>query len=419
MKKKKFLGALTGVFVVCIMLTPPVMAQTIHEELTRTPERTLSAAEESAISSAAVHTLRQIAKARGEIHTKNIDQAKKDLGKAMVLIQVIKASLPTVKVKDHIWVAKKHLDYETTKQVLPDLIPINEDLAEIEDIVPVDEAKSHIAKAGRALRKGDKKAAIKSLNAADKMLVFDEVDLPLASTEKHIIAAETMLSRDMPHDADMELKSAENSVQFASVAFKAPLTKAKRSLWHAFKDYAAGKKAETLVDLKKAETYLKKVDKNTDKRTKTETNKLYQDIKNIKDKLKNGGKHTSAEFKGLWERSRALSERETALISTGWQKIHSKGIVKTDLLEAKLHLEYAEIYQLTTRENKKADIEITAADSFLKNAAKNADSRVKAKIDSVSGKISQIKTDLNGSKDAVRGRYEKIKTDMGRLIHDL
>ena len=419
MKRKIFSGTMAGVFAACIILSAPVMAQTIHEELTRTPGRTLSAAEESAISSAAVHTLRQIVKARGEIHDKDIEQAKKDLGQAMVLIQIIKSSLPTIKVKDHIWVAKKHLDYETTEQVLPDLIPINEDLTEIEDIVPVDEAKNHIAKARKALQKGDKKSAKKNLNAADKLIVFDEIDLPLASTEKHIIAAETMLSRDKSHDADMELKSAEDSVQFASVALQAPLTKAKRSLWHAFKDYAAGKKAETSVDLKKAETYLKKVGENTDKRTKAETDKLYQDTKSLKDKLKNGGKHTTAEFKGLWERSKALSERGAASISTGWQKIHSKGIVKTDLLEAKLHVEYAEIYQLTTRENKKADIEIATADSFLKNAAKNADSRVKTKIDAVVEKVSQVRTDLNGRKDVVKDRYEKIKTDMVRLIHDL
>jgi len=116
MKKDAFCGIIVVAFVAFIMATTSLMAQTIHEEITQIPTRTLSKAEESAISSAAVHVLRQIAEARGAIHDKDVNQAKKDLGQAMVLTQNIKSSLPTVKVKDHIWVAKNTSITKTPKR---------------------------------------------------------------------------------------------------------------------------------------------------------------------------------------------------------------------------------------------------------------------------------------------------------------
>lgn len=419
MKRGIFSGIILGTFVACIMAATPLMAQSVHEEVTRTPTKTLSKAEESAISSAAVHVLRQIAKARGAIHDKNLDQAKKDLGKAMVLIQMIKVSLPTMKVKDHIWVAKKHLDYESTEEVLPDLAPIYDDLAEIEDIVPVSQAKKHIDNAKKALKKGDKESAKKSLQAANKALVYVEVDLPLSSTERHIISAETMLSKDKPHDADMQLKAAEDSVQFASVVLEAPLTKAKKSLWHAFKDYAARRSVATVADLNKAEGYLKKAAQSTDKKTREEAGKLEKDVKALKGKLKTGGKHTRAEIKGLWERSKALSEREADRISTGWQTFHSKNAAKKELIEAKLHLEYAEIYQFTTSESNKTGAEIGKAETYLKSAERNAGSEARTKIDAIAQKLSQIKAGLTSKKEAAKDRYEKVKTDLRELIRDL
>ncbi len=119
------------------------MAQTIQEKVTITPGKTISTADESAISSAAVKVLRHIATARGAIHDNDLEQAQADLKQARELIDIIKASLPTAKVKDHIWVAKEHLDYKSTEDVIPDLIPIYAELDNIEDLVPVEQAKKH------------------------------------------------------------------------------------------------------------------------------------------------------------------------------------------------------------------------------------------------------------------------------------
>ena len=62
----------TGVFILTFLVTlvlgtGPLLAKTIHEEVTVKSEKTISSAEESVISSAAVKVVRHIAKARGEI----------------------------------------------------------------------------------------------------------------------------------------------------------------------------------------------------------------------------------------------------------------------------------------------------------------------------------------------------------------
>lgn len=56
-----------GIMAASMVLSTPVLAQQIHEEVTTVPDKTLSKAEAASISSAAAHVLRQIAKARGAL----------------------------------------------------------------------------------------------------------------------------------------------------------------------------------------------------------------------------------------------------------------------------------------------------------------------------------------------------------------
>ena len=139
----------------------------------------------------------------------------------------------------------------------------------------------------------------------------------------------------------------------------------------------------------------------------------------MKVKVKKGGKATGAAITNLWERSKALSEREAEHISTGWQKLRSESKVKTDLIEAKLHIAYAGTYQFITGNADKAGAEIDKAKDYLNSAAKNADSKAKTKINDMGKKMDEIKKDLHSKKEAAKMRYEIIKGDLGQLIKDL
>jgi len=161
-------------------------------------------------------------------------------------------------------------------------VPIEADLTEIEDFVPVEKARRHIRSARAYLKKGDKAGAKKELKAADAALIYTEVDLPLAGTERQIVAAQKALDNREPAQADKALKQAENGVQILSVAVAAPITRARDSIWQASKNFAARHYAAAKADLARASAWLDKAAQSSDKTTREEALKLKHSLEKMK-----------------------------------------------------------------------------------------------------------------------------------------
>lgn len=102
--------------------TPP--APNIREEITTSPGRSISPADEQMLSSVANKVLHRVAQARDALMARNVDQAKKELGQADVLMNIIQKSSPTTVITDKIWTADNKLKYENTEEVRPASIPI-------------------------------------------------------------------------------------------------------------------------------------------------------------------------------------------------------------------------------------------------------------------------------------------------------
>ena len=85
------------------------------------------------------------------------------------------------------------------------------------------------------------------------------------------------------------------------------------------------------------------------------------------------------------------------------------------------HVELSKINnaQFITGNVDKAGAEIDKAKDYLKSAAENAASKVKAKINAIGKKTDEIKKDLHNKKDIAKMRYETIKEDLRQLIKDL
>jgi predicted nucleic acid-binding Zn-ribbon protein len=307
MKKAFTIILAAGLLMLSPITSGTAFAQVIHEKVTVTPTRTLTAGEKSIISSSAVKVLRHIAQARADIHEKDLNHARGELRQALTLIDIIRATLPTAKVKDHIWVAKKHLSYEDTESVIPDLVPIYASLDEIADIVPVSKAREHINKVREHLKKGNKKGAKKELDLADESLIFSEVDLPLSYTETHITDAQGFLAKKEPQKAAEALKAAEDGVQFVDVDIQSPMTQARKSLWKATKHYLAGDMTATKKDLEDAKSALRKVGSTVDAKTKVKVEGLLKDVEAIEGEVDNGAKETGRNLKGLYERAKILT----------------------------------------------------------------------------------------------------------------
>ncbi len=289
MKQKVLIAVVAG-----LLAAGPVAAKDtekttdsgVVEEISVVPARVVTPDQQQVLANAAANILRQIASARGAIHDKKPEAAKEDLQKVDSLIKIIKAGRPVAKVKDHIWVAKKHLDYENTQEVAADLIPIYSDFIDIEDFIPVEQARKDLDKAGESLKKGDKKAAKEQLAAVDEAMVYTEIDLPLSNTERQVELARGFLDQDKLQEADNALKAAEDGVQLLSMGVESPLVKAHHSLLQATENYTAKKYDAAKADLKKAGSWIERAGKSGDKKIRQEAAKLEKSLEHLEDKLK-------------------------------------------------------------------------------------------------------------------------------------
>jgi len=278
--------------------------ETVKEEVSVSPGKPLSFPQQERIANLAVKALKHIANARGFIHGNNVADAKRELAKSQKLMEMIRASLPTTRIKDHIWVAKKHLSYEDSEEVIPDLVPIYASLDEIQSFVSVDKTKEHLDAAKKALKEDDKKKGAESLELAGESLVYVEIDLPLRYTERKVAEALHLLAQGKNEEADQVLKAAEDGVQVISISSYGPMVLAQESLWQATKDYAKGRYEAARRSLADAKVFLKMAAKQADEKTKEALAKLNRKIDELEKKMAESGSDFSKEIKGLWNKTK-------------------------------------------------------------------------------------------------------------------
>ncbi len=278
--------------------------ETVNEEVSIAPGKPLTFPQQERIANLAVKALKHIAKARGFIHTRDFSDARSELGKSQALMETIHDSLPTTRIKDHIWVARKHLSYEDSEEVVSDLVPIYASLDEIQSFVSVDKTRGHLDEAKAALEKGDKKKGEAALELAGESLVYVEIDLPLRYTERKVAGALALLTDGKGEEADERLKEAEEGVQVISISSYGPMILAQESLWQATKDYAKGRYEAAKKSLADAKVFLKMAAKQADEKTREALKKLNAKIDELEKKMADKGSDFSQEIKSLWDKTK-------------------------------------------------------------------------------------------------------------------
>lgn len=278
--------------------------EAVKEEVLISPGKPLSFPQQERIATLAVNALKHIAKARGFIHKHNFADARAELAESQKFMEMIRASLPTTRIKDHIWVAKEHLSYEDSEEVIPDLVPIYASLDEIQSFVSVDKTRGYLDDAKKALKADDKKKGAQALELAGASLVYVEVDLPLGYTERKVANALHLLAEGSDKEADQRLKEAEDGVQVISISSYGPMVLAQESLWQATKDYAKGRYAAAKRSLADAKVFLKMAAKQADEKTQKALAKLNLKIDELEKKMAESGTDFSKEIKGLWDKTK-------------------------------------------------------------------------------------------------------------------
>jgi hypothetical protein len=422
MSKPKLKSVVVAALVASIgtaLVSAPVYAATIQEKVITTPGKTITPQEEAVISSAGVKVLRHIAQARSDIQNKDADAAKAELGQADKLLDIIREALPTTSIKDRIWVAKKHLEYEDTQEVLPDLVPIYSALNEMMDIMPVKAARAQLDKAKEHLKAGDKANARKALEATDAALQYTEVDLPLSTTRHLVAQARADLGKKRLDEADKALQAAEDGVVFISEGIEQPLFAAKATLYQGLVALEAGNSDLAKADLQNAIDLLTDAKQSPDAATRDAAGELLGETQQLLTDLQNGDGSVNAHFHRLFERAQAYSDRAVEYLATGWERYRAEGKpFKIDLIEARLHLANAQIDLFTGHEPDRARKELDAANRFLDRAVEAAGKQAdggsyKKQISDLQKTVKTLSGDPSGSELA---EYTTLQRQLDNMI---
>jgi hypothetical protein len=361
--------------------------------------------------------LRNIAEARSDIHDNKTADAEEVLKEARLRLEFIREASPTGRAKDYIWVAKKHLSYESDEKVMWDLIAADHSLNALGKMRFVEHARHYINQAMKFVENKNKKEAKTELELADKALVYSGLDLPLSMAEEYIISARGFLSQSQPGKADKALSNAEGQLQFIVADQYSLLPKARRSLWAAAEHYANRGYNTAKTNLEEASGYLKKETSSGETESKTEADKLLKDLDSVKHKMEKGGKGLREQIESLWERAKALAERDAEYTVLVAKKVGAVNQVKKNIIDAKMHVLYAESYQLTAGEPRKAGAEIDKAEAYLKNAMSHVNEADKVGLSSIDADIKVLKSELNKKGENVKKRYRDIEDKLYDLIY--
>ena len=378
--------------------------------------------EEPTVRRAALAALRDISRARLAIHRDKLANARRELAEAGRLLETVRDDLTTAPVKNFIQIARKHLEYEPAQQVVQDLPPIYSSLEMISGYLPTRKARLHIDRAKDYLERNDKQAADRELTRADESLILTEVEFPLNATEKYLENAQGYLAAGNAGRADQALQAAEKVAITLYTGMNAPpfpLFQARNNIWLALRNYPSAKEADAGPFLEKARINLEKAAAGVRGAGNAEAGKLSKDIAALEKRVSGGGKVAEYELKGAWEKSEALAERDADYLAAGLAKEVAGRHREDNLIEAKLHLAYAESYQVTSAEPANAADELVNVEDYLRKALQSGSLAVddRRKITELKKEVGQIKLHTGQNDAKVQQSYDAISTELNRMIH--
>lgn len=382
------------------------------------PYKSITSQVESAIENTAIIALRHISQARSDIHRKAFAGARRELAEAARLMESIRDDLSTSPVKNFIEVARKHLEYEQAQRVLHDLPPIYASLDKISVYLPTDRAKAHLDRAKGYLEHNDKRAADRELVLTEKSLIIIEVEVPLLKAEQYVTKAQGYLAAHDAGKADTALKSAELRAMALYNGVNSSLGQAEQNMWLAFSNYSAAKRADVGTYLRQARNYLGKAAVVRGETGKDEIGRLSQEVEKLEKALTTDGKVAESALKAALEKSEALAKRTASYYSAGLSEAETTLGGEDNLIEARMHVSYAETYQVTTSEPNQAIGELDMALSYIQKAAKSSltGPADRKKLQWIGGILLDLKSSATKNDAVIKERYDTVKEELSDLI---
>ena len=121
-------------------------------------------------------------------------------------------------------------------------------------------------------------------------------------------------------------------------------------------------------------------------------------------------------FAQVWQRTEMLAEWRIESESAQWEKARASTIVEKELIEARSHVETAEVYEWVIKNRQKTTVELNRAEGFLEKTRPLIKEPALATVERVTKELDLMKRDTAGEEASRLANYEIIKTDLDRVI---
>ncbi|MCB9716708.1 MAG: YfdX family protein [Myxococcales bacterium] len=371
------------------------------------------------LSEDAAKAMDAIARARAELQAHEKAPAAKTLGEARTVLDQIVAEHPSIDIAVTVWTNKRELDGPAATEAV-ETVPIFASLDRVETLV----ASPELVEA----RKTEREAASGKLSVEDKLsdlrlvdanLVYTEVDMPIASTYVHCLAAQRLVEEGKLDEADAMLQRAQASLEVVAVVEKAPEIQARQEIWDAEAAFARGDAALAKRLLQDATKTLESItsDPEADEQVHEIVAVLLAEIAPLRTTLTAGDEQHGATLERLKREIWGLAQRAAARTML----VARRADEDLALADALMYLEEAQSEGLY--EGKEgAGGELVLAEDMLRQAGAKASASAKPVITDLENRVHQlIALDIAEHRDAeqIELRHEALKLDLRMLMFDL
>jgi hypothetical protein len=119
----------------------------------------------------------------------------------------------------------------------------------------------------------------------------------------------------------------------------------------------------------------------------------------------------------LWQRTQILAEWPIENNITQWEKFYASTFVEKELIEARFHVENAEVYEWSIENPQKTVTELNRAERFLDDARASINKKpILVTIERVTKELETMEADATGKGASQPANYESVKTDLDQVI---
>jgi len=259
------------VFAVAALAAEPRITATSHAE--RSHE--LTPAERRATSLAAGRILRHAYLARQAVTEEDEEKVAEEVDQGLKLVQIIESVQPKYTVKSEIKAGK--LSYSADEVVAPPLVPIYDEVGEVELIGPLAAAKRE------QQRGGDSTDVVEDVTVEHTSLFLD-----LAFAKAGLTEAKKALAEKDWKGTDRALASVQRSAVFELNALDIPLATARENLYLAHTRVESGDMEGARTSLEVASEALESYAKIAGEKRSAEVEKLRGEIQKLSTKIASG-----------------------------------------------------------------------------------------------------------------------------------